>query len=161
MRYSHFLCIVLVSLIGCQQNTEVDITATKNTISTQLDNFYQAWKIKDMDTITSFLTNDCLFCGTDPGEFWTKEQVLKVFAQILEDESLKLDFSIDKREIRLNADGNSAIIIEQSIMNWISQKIPIRTVTHCIKVDDDWKCDFHTLSLVPKNADLVKLDKAL
>ena len=164
MRYLCFFSIALALLISCQTNTkteQVDLAAVKNAVNTQMDNFYQSYKARDIDAIGNMLADDCLFCGTDPGEFWDKEQLLKLYARMFANESLDINYSIDKREIRLDADGNSVIILEQGISNPISKKIPYRGVMRWVKIGDDWKADFFSVSLIPKNADLAKLNKAI
>ncbi|MCF6269188.1 MAG: nuclear transport factor 2 family protein [Melioribacteraceae bacterium] len=163
MPYSQFISIILLLLfIGCQpkaKTEQVNLTAEKEAI--MLDRIYLAWKDKDLDAIKTLVADNGLFCGTDPGEFWNTEEYLEIVAQMLEDESLVFDFSIDKREVRVDEDGNSATIVEQFIWNTISKKIPIRSVYHFVKIGADWKFNFYSVSLIPKNADLDKLNKAL
>ena len=165
MRYFQFVSIIILLLaLGCQPTTEaepVDLTAAKNAVNTVLDNYYEATEAKDIDTIANLLTDDGLYCGTDPEEFWNKEECLKLIEEMFSNESLVLKVSIDKREIRMAADGNSATCVDQYTWEQISQKIPLRTIFHFVKIGDDWKNDFISWSLVPKNADLPKLDKAL
>lgn len=164
MRYFKFFFIVLVLFIGCQPKTKtepVDLAAAKNAINTQLDNLHQASKAKDISFLRNVFTDDGLCCGTDPGEFWDKEQVLSINLHMFENVSIVFDYSIDKREIRVDPDGNSAICVEQFTWNSFSQKIPIRLVSHFINIDNDWKLDFVSWSLIPLNADIDKLNKAL
>ena len=164
MQYFKFFFIVLVVFIGCQPNTNtepVDLAVAKKAINTQLDNLHQASKDKDINFFKTVFTDDGLCLGTDPGEFWDKEQVIGINLHMFEDESITFDYSIDKREIRVDPDGNSAICVEQFTWNTLSQKIPIRLIHHFIKVDDDWRLDFVSWSLIPLNADLEKLNKAL
>ncbi|MBN2425019.1 MAG: nuclear transport factor 2 family protein [Calditrichaceae bacterium] len=164
MQYFKFFFIVLVVFIGCQPNTKTepfDLEAAKKVVNTQLDNLHQSSKAKDISFLRNMFTDDGLCLGTDPGEFWDKEQVINVNLHMFEDESMVFDYSIDKREIRFNPDGNSAICVEQFTWNSFSQKIPLRLVTHFININNDWKLDFVSWSLIPLNADLVKLNKAL
>jgi len=158
------MVLFLVLLAGCQPKTKiepVDLVAAKNAIHIQLDNLHQSSRDKDIDFLKAVLTDDVLCCGTDPGEFWDKEQVIGINLNMFENESIVYDYSIDKREIRVGPDGHSAICVEQFTWNFLSQKIPIRLVHHFIKVDNDWKVDFLSWSLIPLNADLEKLNKAL
>jgi len=165
MRYFQFFSLIILLLIlGCQPTTEtepVDLTAAKNAINTQLDNQQQAFIAKDFDAIKIMYADDGLYCGTDPGEFWDKERMLKSLGQMFEDESSVTNYSVDKREIRVDADGNSATFVEQYNLNPLCENIPIRSTGHFVKIGDDWKIDFISWSLIPKNADLNKLDKAL
>jgi hypothetical protein len=75
--------------------------------------------------------------------------------------SLVFDYSIDSREIRIAADGNSAVSVEQMFMKDFSQKIPMRIVYHLVKNGDNWLMDFISWSFIPNNEDLGKLNKAL
>jgi hypothetical protein len=81
--------------------------------------------------------------------------------QTFADTALVFDYSIDKREIRIAADGNSAVSVEQMIMEVFSQKMPLRIVYHLVKNGDDWLIDFISWSFIPNNEDLGKLNKAL
>ena len=159
--YCFIMVLFLVLLVGCQITETVDLKAAKNDITTLLDNLHQASRDKDIDFLKTVFTDDGLCLGTDPEEFWNKEQVIGINLHMFDDESILFDYSIDKREIRVDPDGNSAICVEQFTWNTLSQKIPIRLIHHFIKVDDDWKLDFVSWSLIPLNADLEKLNKAL
>ena len=77
------------------------------------------------------------------------------------DTSITLDYSIDRREIRLAADGNSAVVVEQFMFPVLSSKIQVRNVYHVIKQEEKWLIDFMSFNLIPKNEDLIKLDAAL
>ncbi len=67
---------------------------------------------------------------------------------------------LDKREIRVAADGNSAIVMEQEFFN-LTPKIQMRLVSHAIKTAGGWKLDFISWNLIPKNEDIGKIIKAL
>ena len=43
----------------------------------------------------------------------------------------------------------------------ISQKMPVRMVSHLVKSGNDWLIDFISISFIPNNEDLGKLNKAL
>ena len=139
MRYSKFISIALFLLffIGCQPQPTIEpvnLASESKAIVTQLDKNYQAWKDRNVDVIKTLLTDDALFCGTDPGEFWNTKEYLEIATQMLGDETLIFDFTIDKREVLVGADGKSAIVVEQFIWNTISKKIPIRSVYNFVKI---------------------------
>jgi hypothetical protein len=77
------------------------------------------------------------------------------------DTTVKFNFKIDKREIRISSDGNSAVVVEQYIANFISPKIPLRVDYHLVKNNDTWLIDYTSDNLIPYNEDLGKLNKAL
>jgi hypothetical protein len=81
--------------------------------------------------------------------------------QTFADTSLKVNYTIDKCEIRIAADANSAIAVEQMFFKAFSQKMPIRMVYHLVKNNDNWLFDFVSWNFIPDNEDLGKLNKAL
>ena len=86
---------------------------------------------------------------------------LKLTTEMFSDSTLKFDFTVDKREIKVSEDGNSAIVIEQMITPFISKKVPIRTIFHLIRSNNTWQINFFSVALIPLNNDLSIIDKAL
>ena len=160
-------CSTLLAVIvaaGCQpkvQNKTVDITTVKEEITTLMDQYLKAFNTKDVNTITTLITDDGLFCGTDPSELLDKKALSDMMTQSLADTTMNWSYSVDKREIRVAADGSSAIVLEQFTMPGISSKIPTRIVYHVVKAGDKWMFDFISWSFIPKNEDIGKLNKAL
>jgi len=111
--------------------------------------------------IISLLAPDCLVCGTDSREFFNKSSISNEITKAVADTSFKITYSIDKREIRISADANTAISVEQCYIKPISQKMPVRMVSHLVKSGNDWLIDFISISFIPNNEDLGKLNKAL
>jgi ketosteroid isomerase-like protein len=156
--------IVTMLFTACQTKTEVlppDLTAAKIAVLKVLDTHWSAVKAKDANTVMALLTDDALSCGSDSKEFWNKTDMYNNIRQMFADTSLKIDITIDKREIRIAKDGNSAIALEQMFMKLYSQKIPVRTVYHLVKINDNWQFDFTSVSFIPNNEDISKLNKAL
>lgn len=81
--------------------------------------------------------------------------------QMLANSELKIDITVDKREIRIAEDGNSAIAFEQMFLKPFSQNIPVRTVYHLVKDNNTWLIDFTSTGFIPNNDDIDKLNKAL
>jgi ketosteroid isomerase-like protein len=151
-------------LSSCQTKTKVlpaDLTAAKVAVTKVLDTHWSAVKAKDANAVIALVTDDFLSCGTDSKEFWNKTDMYNTIKQIFADTSLKIDITVDKREIRIVKDGNSAVALEQMFMKPYSQKIPVRTIYHLIKVSDIWQIDFTSTSFIPNNEDIGKLNKAL
>ncbi|MCX6328976.1 MAG: nuclear transport factor 2 family protein [Bacteroidia bacterium] len=158
------LFIVAMVFTSCQTKTKVlpaDLTAAKVAVLKVLDTHWYAVKAKDANAIMALLTDDVLSCGTDSKEFWSKTDMSNTIKQMFADSSLKIDITIDKRVIRIAKDGNSAIALEQMFMKPYSQKIPIRNIYHLVKVNDIWQFDFTSVSFIPNNDDIGKLNKAL
>lgn len=163
MRYARFIPVVLVLLLGCKSGTtteQVDPAAVKKEVAAHIDKIYDALHAKDMKAFGSWYTDDCLFCGTAPKEFWTKDEAVKLFTQMANDPSLNLAFTIDRRDVRVGADGTWALVQEQYMAGWISTHIPVRAVTHLVKTDAGWKIDYSSVSMIPKNADLARIEKS-
>jgi ketosteroid isomerase-like protein len=158
------LFTVAMVFTSCQTKTKVlpaDLTAAKIAVSKVLDNHWSALKARDADAVMALLTDDILSCGSDSKEFWNKADLSNTIRQMLADTSLKIDITIDKREIRVAKDGNSAIALEQMFMKPFSQKIPVRNIYHLVKVNDTWLFDFTSVSFIPNNEDIGKLNRAL
>jgi uncharacterized protein (TIGR02246 family) len=158
------LFIVAMAFTSCQSKTKVppaDLTAAKVAVAKVLDTHWSAVKSKDADAVMALLTDDVLCCGSDSKEFWNKTDMYNNIRQMFADTSFKIDITIDKREIRVAKDGNSAVALEQMYMNPFSQKIPVRNIYHLVKTNDIWQIDFTSVSFIPNNEDIGKLNKAL
>ena len=158
------LFIVAMIFTSCQTKTKVlpaDLTAAKVAVLKVLDTHWAAVKAKDTNAVMALLTDDVLSCGSDSKEFWSKTDMSNTIKQMFADTSLKIDITIDKRVIRIAKDGNSAIALEQMFMKPYSQKIPVRNIYHLVKVNDIWQFDFTSVSFIPNNEDIGKLNKAL
>ncbi len=163
-KVSYFALLAVMITAGCQpkvQNKPVDINAVKGEITTLMDKFLNAYQKKDANASLALLTEDGLFLGTDPSEFFDKKTLSDMFKQQMASDTSDYHYSVDKREIRVAADGNSALVIEQFTMRHISPKIPIRSTSHVVKVGDSWMIGFSDYAFIPKNEDIEKLNKAL
>jgi uncharacterized protein (TIGR02246 family) len=161
-----FYLIVVAGLIitACQSKTKivpVDTAAAKIAVTAVLDNYNSAFKAKDVNAFLPLLTDDGLYLGTDSKELMDKETLSSNLKQMLADTSFKVHYTIDKREIRVAPDGNSAIAMEQMLFKPFSEKMPMRMVYHLEKNGDDWQFNFVSWSFIPNNEDLGKLNKAL
>ena len=83
------------------------------------------------------------------------------FARMAKDSTSNMDITVVKRDIRLSQDGTMAVVTEQTKIPMISNKILFRGVGHARMVDGEWKIDYFSWSLIPKNEDMAKLNKAL
>jgi uncharacterized protein (TIGR02246 family) len=165
MKKIYYLLLVAAMIItACQTKTKivpVDTAAAKVAVTALLEKYNLAMKAKDANTLMSLLTEDGLYCGTDSKELLSKAELSKMMNQTLADTSLVMNYAIDKREIRIASDGNSAIALEQMFFKAFSQKIPIRMIYHLVKNNDNWLFDFVSWNFIPNNEDLGKLNKAL
>jgi ketosteroid isomerase-like protein len=155
------LFIFTMTFVSCQTKTKVDMTELKNAVARVLDAHWSALKAKDADAVIALVSDDFLSCGSDPQEFWNKTDMYNTVKQMLSNSEFKIDIIVDKREIRIAKDGNSAIAFEQMFLTPFSQKIPIRTVYHLVKENNTWLIDFTSTGFIPNNDDIEKLNKAL
>jgi len=166
MKKTYYLTIVVALLmVACQQTPKtvpVDTNAEKAAITALFDKFTSALNVKDVKTLTTLLTDDALGCGTDPSEFWNKKQLSDTWTQQFADTSFTINWTIDKREIRVAAEGKSAIIVEQYILpDILSPKITIRNIYLAKKANENWMIDFISWNIVLKNEDIPNLNKAM
>ena len=70
-------------------------------------------------------------------------------------------FKMVKRMIRLDKEGNSAIVIEQFFINEWSNKIPVRNVSHLVKIKGKWYMDFMSSGFIPDNEDMSRIFKSV
>ncbi len=155
--------LVLFAGISFGQTSKLataDIEAEKVALNELMDKFDSAFKTQDVPTLASFLTEDALTCGTDPSEFWNKQQITDLWSQMLADSGPELKY-IGDRTIQLAPDGTSAIIVTQLIVPAFSPKIPWRQVYHCVKTNDKWMIFFSNVAFIPYNEDIQKLNAAL
>jgi uncharacterized protein (TIGR02246 family) len=163
-RTFYLMLAAVMTITACQTKTKivpVDTATAKVAVTTVLDKYNSAMKAKDANTLMTLLTENGLYCGTDSKELLDKASLLNMMNQTFADTSLKMNYSIDKREIRIATDGNSAIAVEQMFFKAFSQKMPIRMVYHLVKNNDNWLFDFASWNFIPNNEDLGKLNKAL
>jgi ketosteroid isomerase-like protein len=164
MKKIFLFMFVAAMFFACQPKTKtvpVDTAAAKVAVNNFMDTYQKLWNAKDVNALLALLTEDGLFCGTDPSELLDKKLISEAWKQAFADTTLKFIFSVDKREIRINSDGNSALVMEQFGNNPFTPKIMWRLVSHLVKEGDGWKIDFISWNLIPKNEDIGKLNKAL
>lgn len=165
MRKTFFILLVAMIIIAaCQPKSNtipVDTAAAKDSVSALLDRFSAAMKSKNVNVSAALITEDGLLCGTDPSEFWDKKKWTDELAKMAADTSVRIDYSIDKREIKMAPEGNSAIVIEQGIMPSLSPRISFRMIYHVEKTGDIWLIDFISWSFIPKNEDIPRLNMAM
>ena len=155
--------IVLFAGVSFGQTSKiatVDIEAEKTALNELMDKFESAFKNQDVSTLASFLTEDALSCGTDPSEFWNKQQITDLWTQMLVNTGPEMNY-IGDRKIKVAPDGTSAIIVTQFIVPFYSPKMPWRQVYHCVKSNDKWMILFSNVAFIPYNEDIQKLNETI
>lgn len=159
-----FLILIAIMLSSCNnKNNAVPANPEEARIAVEktLDKHWLAVKEGDAETILDLLTDDALSCGSDSKEFWSKTEMADNIRNMFKDTTFKIDVRVDKRLIRVASDGNSAIALEQMFLEPYSEKIPVRNVYHLVKVNNTWKFDFTSVSFIPDNEYIEKLNEAL
>ena len=158
-----FLAVVCIGFASCQRNQSTASAVNKEEVSKAVgelfDGFNSSFKNKDANTMGNFLSDDGLFLGTDPEEFWSKQRVVEEVSKMAQDTTVNSNFTVDKREVRVSSDGTTALVIEQCAVPFLG-KIPVRMIGHAAMKDGQWKIDFYSWSLIPKNENLSKLSEA-
>jgi len=165
MKKIYFLAIIAVMItVGCQQKDQiesVDLNATNDAITQILDEYLDAWNAKDIDVLTEMVSDDGLFCGSDPSEILDKSGLKKMFVQLFSDTTTNYNYNIDLRTIKVAENGKSAIAIEHIIMSGWSPKIQMRQTYQIVKTNNKWKIDYIGWGFLTKNENVEKLNKAL
>jgi hypothetical protein len=163
-RIIYILLGTMIISSSCQNSSKpamVDLAAAKNDVNALLDKYNADMKSKNVDSILSLIADDGLYCGTDATELMNKSQLSDLVKQTIADTSFVMDYSVDKREILVSPDGNSAVAIEQMIIKPFSEKMPVRMVYHLIRTGEGWHFNFLSWNFIPNNDDLPKINKAL
>ena len=160
-----FLLLAPVLFFSCRPTPAsgpVDKEAAKQQIVSVLDKLHAAEGARDINAYLAMLSDSGLYCGTDPNELWDKADLQKTMSQAMTDTSLTTNLNIDKRVLMVADDCMSALAIEQFFMaDMFGPNLPVRSVKHLVKTQNGWIIDFLSWSLIPRNEDIGKLEKAL
>ena len=163
-RVISFFPVLILLMTACQtkvREVPVVTAAAKEAVIHALDQFHAAFMAKDAKIVSSMLDNDGLYCGTDPREVFDKKVLMEQLTSLFADTTHTIQYTIERREIRMDTGGNSAMAMEQAVYKLVSPKIPVRLISHLIKSEDGWVVDFYSWNLIPLNEDIEKLNKAL
>lgn len=164
MKYYLFAPALAIVVIACQQKPQpADPGAAKSAAAATADAYHKALKAKSVDGIAQLIAEDALFCGSDPSEIWTKSVFIDYAKGVLSDSTVGFgDYAIDRRDVRVSADGMSAIVQDQALIGPFSKRVPVRVVFNIAKKSDDkWLIDYCSVGMIPTNKDLSRLDAAL
>lgn len=152
--------LVMAACHHTHEAVPVDIEAEKAAINDMLDKLYSAVTSQDVATMTSYFDENALICGTDPSEFWNKQEITEIWTQMLAESAPEFKY-IGERQIIVAPDGHSAVTVEQYMVPMFSEKIPWRRVFYLMKAGDKWIIHFSSVAFIPKNEDIPKLNEAL
>jgi len=152
----------LLVLWGCNETpktlSDAEKEGVKEEVASAVQKYHDETTAKNIDTVMSLFTEDGLYCGTDKDEFWSYTDLTNMMKYMMSDSANTLVYNIEKLEIKVSNDGKSAIAVEQYHMPHVfGENLPVRSITHLVKVEDSWKIDFLNWSLLPANQDLGKI----
>lgn len=143
MRILVIPCAILLLAAACQSAPPaVDLAATEKAVGELFNAYGQATKDKDVPGVAAALDDNGLFLGTDPKEFWDKQTIIGEFQRMVSDTSVHLDFILERRDIRISPDGQSALVIEQCTVPFLSKRVATRNIGHAKAVNGKWIIDF-------------------
>jgi ketosteroid isomerase-like protein len=160
-----FYPIIVLMLIftSCQpkpQSVPSDPVGAKNDLTKTLDKIYLAYNTRNIQSFLSLMADDGLFCGTDAKNLWDKASYSKLMTAMFADPKFAPNISVNRREIRLEKDGNSAMVVDQFYFEW-NKQIPVRHIVHFVRIGDQWICNFLSTTFIPNDADLEKMFNSL
>lgn len=139
---------------------QMDTAKAKTDVSTLMDAVHNAFHKNDLATIENSMAPDALILGTDPKEIWPFSQFRDTLKKFFSDTSFHgMVYDVPAHEIRVH-DG-SAIIVDQYQLNDMSKKMMTRNIAHARYENGKWLLDLMSWNVVPTNANLRKIDKAL
>lgn len=162
--YLTTLFMTAIIIASCQSKIKtvpVDTAAVKAEITSVLDKWHAAYQGKNLTVLMSMFSDDLLFCGPAPNEFWDKPTLYPLFERPFANPSFVINYSIIERNIKVVKDGTSAISTEHYFLNVTSTKIQARQVCHLVKSDGNWIIDYVSVSYIPNREDIGKINKAL
>lgn len=155
------LLVIIATQIQGQTNSAYPENSPANdNLIKVLDNMYLAYNTKDIKLFLSLMADDGLYCGTDSKDLWHKDIYSKRMTELFADTSFHSQIKVDKREILMAKDHNSAIVVDQFFFEW-NKKIPVRHVAHLDMEGSKWRCNFISTSYIPNDEDMEKITNAV
>jgi ketosteroid isomerase-like protein len=159
-RSAYLTSTIFVLLISAPLLFSQDMEAEKAAIGKTIDNFDNAIKTQDVEALAEVLNENAMVCGTDPSEYWTKQEIVEMWREALSQGAPEFKY-IDDRRIFVAPGGKSAVAVTQYIMAVWSPNIPWRQVYHLIKTEDTWEIFTINIAFVPKNEEIQAINAAL
>jgi len=160
----YFLIVTTIIIVSCQPKTKtipVDTEAVKAQITSVLDKWHAVYQGKDLTVLMSLFSDDLLFCGPAPNEFWDKTTIYPLFERPFANPSFVISYSIIERNTKVLKDGTTAISTEHYFLNVASTKMQLRQVCHLVKSEGSWIIDYVSVAYVPNREDMGKINMAL
>ncbi len=157
--FTALLLIAGYSFGQTSKTSSVDMKTEAAAVNELIDKYETAVEALDVSTFISLLSEEAIVCGTDPSEFWNKQEYKNLWEQSSSGPMPEFT-SIDDRKTIVSPGGKSAIVVTQYIIGW-SPKIPWRQVYHCVIINDNWLIQFINIAFIPKNEDIQTINEAI
>jgi len=154
------ICIIKIHTMKTKELSTADVAVIKHDVTRLMENFHAELMAKNVKAMMKLMAEEGLYCGTDPKEFWNKTECGEITKKTVEEMGL-IEYPIQKREIRVGHDGQSALVIDQFVIEQFSKRMPMRMISRCTHTHHGWLIDFLSWSFIPANEDLEKINKAL
>ena len=159
--YTMLLAVTLIC--SCQPPSKPDSfdpVAQRLELAKTLDQLYLAYNTRNNQSFLSLMADDGLFCGTDSKNLWDKVTYSKLMTAMFADPKFAPNISVNQREIRLEKDGKSAMVVDQFFFEW-NRKIPVRHIVHFVRRGNGWRFNFLSTTFIPNDEDLDKIFNAV
>ncbi len=165
MKRNLFLTVfVVILLTGCKQkaqNVTIDLDAIQKEASSLIDKYQDAVFSKDLDALSSTMAEDGLYCGSDPTEIWTKQEMIGLWQVLFADSTYDTKFNVELRKIKVSKDGHSAIVMQHAKYPGFSPKLKVRQTYHMSTQANNWMFDYIDYAILFGNEDIVRVNEAL
>jgi hypothetical protein len=133
----------------------------KAQVTTVLDSMHSAFQHRQFKKMMTYLDSSGYYLGSDPKELWTKKQLADYFKPHETDSATVMPYDILRRDILLNEDRTSAVVVEQYYLVRMSDKVMVRAISRISKKESGWMIDMYSWNMIPRNEDIDKINGAL
>ena len=156
------LCLLILNLflfVACEKDEtpKLDLKAEKTAIETLLNTWQTATQT---NALASCMSDDAIVAGTAPAEIFTKQELVDMWTLYYSGQVPEHTY-IGEPTIKMALDGNSATAVEEYNMPSMSSVLAARNTLHLVKSDGKWMIDFMSITYIPKNEDVPKIDEVL
>jgi hypothetical protein len=124
-----------------------------------IDGLHNGFKAKSLEEMNKYFDDNGMFIGTDPNEFWTKQQ-LNDYLNLSFKDTTNYRYSITKRVVEMGNDGTSGVVVDQFVLPF-SPHLPIRSVAYAEYGNGKWGIKMFSWNFIANNADVDKLNKVV
>jgi ketosteroid isomerase-like protein len=145
MRNVLFVLITLF-LVACNEKMEEQVVPDPSEIDEVMNAWHKAVAEVDSTEFFGLMTEDAVYIGTDPEEYWTKKEFME-FALPIFRQGRSWDFTPYDRHVYFNADGNLAWG-DELLQTWMGA---CRGSMVLEKQETGWKISHYHLSIAVPN----------